>query len=43
MKITGTHHLIASADDVNLLGENINTTKKSEKLDFALVRRLVHK
>jgi hypothetical protein len=26
--LIGTHHLLVSADDVNLLGEKIHTTKK---------------
>jgi hypothetical protein len=29
LKLSGTHHLLAQADDVNLLGDNINTIKKS--------------
>jgi hypothetical protein len=29
LKLNGTHQLLAYADDVNLLGYNIDTTKKS--------------
>jgi hypothetical protein len=29
LKLNGTHHLLASADYVNLLGDNIDTTKKN--------------
>jgi hypothetical protein len=28
LKLNGTHHLMAYAEDVNLLGDNINTVKK---------------
>jgi hypothetical protein len=31
LKLNGTHQLLASADDVNLLGDNIDTIKKSTK------------
>jgi hypothetical protein len=39
LKLNGTHQLLAYADDVNLLGDNIETTviKKTQEL----VRRLV--
>jgi hypothetical protein len=31
LKLNATHHLLAYADDVNLLGDNINTIKKNTK------------
>jgi hypothetical protein len=32
LKLNGTHQFLAYADDVNLLGDNTDTTKKSQKL-----------
>ena len=31
MKLNGTHHLLAYADDVNILGESIHTVKENAK------------
>jgi hypothetical protein len=32
LKLNGTHQLLAYADDVNLLGDNIDTVKKNTKI-----------
>jgi hypothetical protein len=32
LKYNETHHLLAPADDVNILGENIDTIKKTQRL-----------
>jgi hypothetical protein len=40
LKLNGTHQLHAYADDVNLLGDNIDTIKKNTET-LMLVRRLV--
>jgi hypothetical protein len=32
LKLNGTHQLLAYADDVNLLGDNMDTINKSQKL-----------
>jgi hypothetical protein len=31
LKLNGTHQLLAYTDDVNLLGDNINTVKKNKE------------
>jgi hypothetical protein len=43
LKLSGTHQLLAYADDVNLLGDNIDTIRKRQKLELILVRSLVQK
>jgi hypothetical protein len=43
LKSNGTHQLLAYAVDVNLLGDNIDTIKKTQKLRLKLVRRMVKK
>jgi hypothetical protein len=38
---TSASRFLAYADDVNPLGDNVNTIKKKQKLQLMLVRRLV--
>jgi hypothetical protein len=35
LKLNGTHRLLAYADDVHLLGDNIYAVKKTRKLNYA--------
>jgi hypothetical protein len=37
LKLNGTHQLLAYADDVNLLGDNIDTIKKNTKKLISMV------
>jgi hypothetical protein len=39
LKLTGTHKVLAYADDMNLLGDNIDTVKKTQKLKLMVVRK----
>jgi hypothetical protein len=41
LKLNGTHQLLAYTDDVNLLGDNIDTIKKNTETLIDVVRRLV--
>jgi hypothetical protein len=40
LKFSGTHQLLAYADDVNLLGDDLNTLKKNTQT-LMLVKKLV--
>jgi hypothetical protein len=39
LKLKRTHQILVCPDDVNLFGDNINATKKTEKLSSMLVTR----
>jgi hypothetical protein len=41
LKLNGTQQFLVYADDVNLLGDNINTIKKDSKALIHASRRLV--
>jgi hypothetical protein len=40
LKLNGTHQLLAYADDVDLLGDNVDTIQKNSDT-LTLIRRLV--
>jgi hypothetical protein len=41
LKLSGTFQLLVYADDVNVLGDKIDTIKKTRNLSLMLVKRLV--
>jgi hypothetical protein len=40
LKLNGTHQLLAYADDVNLLGDNIDTIKKNTEILIAASKKV---
>jgi hypothetical protein len=40
LKLNGTHQLLVYANYMNLLGDNIDTTKKKQELYLTVVRKL---
>jgi hypothetical protein len=43
LKLNGTHQRLAHADDVNIVGQNLDTIKKNADVYWMLARRLVWK
>jgi hypothetical protein len=41
LKLNGTHQLLAYADDLNLLGDNIDTINKNTETLTDAIKRLV--
>jgi hypothetical protein len=41
LKLNGTHQLLVYADDLNVLGDNKDSKRKSQTHELVLVRRLV--
>jgi hypothetical protein len=39
LKLNGTQHLLVYADDLNLLGYDVDNKEKGHKLELTLVRR----
>jgi hypothetical protein len=42
LKLNGTHQLLAYADDVNLLGDNIETIKKNTETLVDVSKKMCH-